>query len=205
MSLLRKSYLIISLLTAILSVSLFVSCYDYDQKERTVMDVSEKYINLRIAVSTRNHDITRAGERPEGGENGDGREAGFERENAVSGVTVIFYQHTDGINASVTDAVNTTIDYCAYYPVTLDSRETQGTDEYSHEDEAIYSTGNCPLKGTPIDITKSYNILVVANVNLASLITLGITTLAEVREMVSSWAYNGTGKGIDATNFIMAS
>lgn len=205
MSLLRKPYLIMSLLTAVLSVPLFVSCYDYDQKEEVMMDVSEKYINLRIAVSTGNQSITRAGEKPAGGENGDGREAGFERENTVSGVTVIFYRHADGINASATDAANTTIDFCAYYSVTLDSREAQGTDESPHKDEAIYSTGNRPLKGTPIDITKSYNILVVANVNLASQITAGTTTLAQVREMMSSWAYSGTGKGIDASNFIMAS
>ena len=205
MLLLRKSHPIMSLLTALLTASLLVSCYGYDKEEAELMDVAEKYINLRIAVSTDNQSATRAGEIPAWGEDGDGREAGFERENDVSGVTVIFYQHTNGINASATDAGNTKIDFCAYYPVMLDSRETQGTDESPHKDEAIYSTGNRPLKGTQIDITKSYHIIVVANVNLATEITAGTTTLAQVREKVSSSAYNGTGKGIDASNFIMAS
>lgn len=203
MLLLRKSHPIMLLLTALLTASLLVSCYGYDEEDEP-MDAGERYINLRIAVSTDNLSATRAGEIPAWGENGDGREAGFERENAVSGVTVIFYQGT-GINTSATDAGNTKIDFCAYYSVTLDSRDSQGTDESPHKDEAIYTTGNRPLNGTPLDITKSYHIIVVANKNLTSEIVAGTTTLAQVREMMSSQAYNGTGKGIDASRFIMAS
>lgn len=205
MSLLRKLYLLKSLLTAVLAAPLLMSCYNYDGEEVDMTDACEKYINLKICVSTDNQKLTRAGEKPEGGEDGDGREAGFERENAISGITVIFYQHTDGINASAEDAETTKIDYCAYYPVFFDSRETQGTDESPHKDEAIYTTGNRSIKGTPIDITKSYHMIVVANVNLSSLITAGTTTLAEVRNMVYSKAYVGSYMGIDATNFVMAS
>lgn len=202
---LRKIHLVKTLLSVLLIVPLLVSCNNYDCEEGEMKDVSEKYINLKISVSTDSHSMTRAGEKPAGGENGDGREAGFERENIVSGVTVIFYQHSNGINAPAAEAATTKIDYCAYYSVTLDSRETQGTDESPHKDEAVYTTGNRSIKGTPIDITKSYHIIVLANINLASLITAGTTTLAEVREMMSSWAYNGSGKSIDASNFIMTS
>lgn len=203
MSLLRKLHLIKSMLTAMLAAPFLMSCYNYDHEEVEMADASEKYINLRISVSTEGK--TRAGEIPADDFNGDGREAGFERENTITGVTVIFYQHASGINASVTDAATTVIDYCAYYPVTLDTRHVQGTDETPHKDEAIYTTGNRSIKGTPLDVTKSYHMIVVANTNLSSSITAGTTTLAAVREMVSSKAYNGSGKNIDATNFLMAS
>jgi len=201
MSLLRKLHLLKCLLTVALAAPFLMSCYNYDQEEE-MTDTSEKYINLKIAVSTGGQNATRAGEKPAGGEDGDGREAGFIRENEVSGVTVMFYQNNAGINA--TDAATTMIDYCAYYSVTLDSRDEQGMNESPHKDEAIYTTGNRSLKGTPLDVTKSYHMIVVANLNLTSQIT-GTTTLATVREMVSSKAYNGSGKNIDATNLVMAS
>ena len=201
MSLLRKLHLLKCLLTVALAAPLLMSCYNYDQEEE-MTDTSEKYINLKIAVSTGGQNATRAGEKPAGGEDGDGREAGFIRENEVSGVTVMFYQNNAGINA--TDAATTMIDYCAYYSVTFDSRDEQGMNESPHKDEAIYTTGNRSLKGTPLDVTKSYHMIVVANLNLTSQIT-GTTTLATVREMVSSKAYNGSGKNIDATNLVMAS
>jgi len=203
MSLLRKLHLVKSLLTATLAAPLLMSCYSYDHEEVEMVNASEKYINLRISVSTEGK--TRAGEIPADDFNGDGREAGFERENAITGVTVIFYQQASGINASAVDADATTIDYCAYYPVMLDSRHAQGTDESPHKDEAVYTTGNRSIKGTPLDVTKPYHMIVVANTDLSSSITAGTTTLAAVREMVSSKAYNGSGKGIDATNFLMAS
>ena len=201
------TYGLLRLLTAILLLPMASACSmimdDSDCDDSLQPDT---YINLKITVSTDNQHATRAGEKPGWGEDGDGREAGFERENEVTGVTVIFYQNNNGINAA--DASTTTIDYCAYFPVTLDSRATQGTEgteRNSHKIEAVYSTGKRLLKETPIDITKSYHLLVVANMNLASQITAGTTTLSAVREMMSSQAYTGTGKGINATNFIMAS
>lgn len=202
MLLLRKLYLTTSMLTVILAATLLMSCYDYDKEDVRLVEAYERYINLSISVSTDNHSLTRAGEIPAWGEDGDGREAGFERENSVTGVTVILYQGT-GINSS--DAGSTTIDFCAYYPVTLESCEEQGTNQSPHKDEAIYSTGDRSIKGTAIDITNSYHIIVVANMNLASQIEVGTTTLASVREMLASKVCDGTGKGIDATNFVMAS
>lgn len=55
---------------------------------------SNQFINLSIVVSSGNESITRAN--PAGGEDGDGREAGYDWENNVEGVTFILYQINDG-------------------------------------------------------------------------------------------------------------
>ena len=58
-----------------------------DDTDVTVPEVSKCFINLSIAVTNSNGTITRG--TPSGGENGDGREAGFDRENAVTGITLM--------------------------------------------------------------------------------------------------------------------
>lgn len=55
---------------------------------------------------------------PKGGENGDGREAGFQRENTISGITVILYQDATGINTTA----NPTLDLVRYFPVSEGNR-----------------------------------------------------------------------------------
>lgn len=91
-----------------------------------------KYINLAISVSNGNSHSTRANT-PTGGEVGDGREAGFERENTVTGITLILYQDDDGINTTAAPVLK----LVRYFPVT---ERTTGTMPI----EVTYTTGVQP-------------------------------------------------------------
>lgn len=175
---------------------------DYDC-ENDILGTANKYINVTISVSASNTPYTRANT-PKGGENGDGRELGIEtRENEVAGVTLIFFQHTDGINASASEAASTKIDYAVYYTVTRDDAYIPTTGSHI-PGEIYYTTGEREL-GDNLDLKKAYHMLVVANANLTGQITAGTTTLAEVRDMTLSSVYSGTGIGLSASDFVMSS
>ena len=85
----RRTNNLLRLLASLLAVMLLSACVSREDEE-TFEETAEnhliKYINLSITVSTGNYATHRA---PAGGENGDGREAGFERENVVNGITLI--------------------------------------------------------------------------------------------------------------------
>ena len=151
-----KQY-IIPYLSALLLLPFLSSCYNYDGEEIT--DGVEKpkpvydntYVEMSVVVSSGRDAVTRA---PLGGEYGDGRETAFLRENEVTGITVIFYQNSDGINASVSSTpalADTKIDLVKYYPVTLVSRQDQGKTE---DVEAIYTTGEQRFMQSELDVTK---------------------------------------------------
>ena len=78
---LRYNRLIMTVLTALLLAGCVAVTDGYE--EELVPEVSHSYVNLTIAVAN-NGAITRG--TPLGGEEGNGREAGFDRENAVSGL-----------------------------------------------------------------------------------------------------------------------
>ena len=131
---------------------------------------AENYINLTISVSTGQQSHTRA---PLGGENGDGREVGFERENRVKGITLILYEDATGINTTS----NPSLSFVQYYPTTLVSRdnagtEKKGTNDYdankSDLDEAIYTTGDQRVALGTLAFGKVYHAIVVANKDLTS-------------------------------------
>ncbi len=152
------------------------------------------YINLAISVNGGVNSSSRAV--PAGGEDGDGREAGFTRENAITGITLILYQGT-GVNA----AASTAIDFVAYYPV---SRVAKDADSRI---EATYETGNCLVPHNTIDFTKTYHAIVVANANLTSSLTAGSSTLGDVRDMTVAQIYRGdeTKSAQQCEAFVMAS
>jgi len=180
------------------------SCYNYDEEE--IISNSNQYINITISVRTGQYLATRG--LPNGGEDGDGREKGIDtRENEVEGVTLIFYQDaantTAGVNASADNADATTIDYAVYYKVTRDDSHAS-THPTGHTDEVFYTTGDKELTA-PLSSDNKYRLLVVANANLTGSITAGTTTLAQVRDMVLSSVYTGSGKGTDASKFVMTS
>ena len=89
-----KSHIVRLLLMALTVLPALTSCYDYGEEVEVLQGAgSVNYIKLNISVRTSNT-ITRGV--PLGGENGDGLEAGFIRENAVDGVTLILYRSDDG-------------------------------------------------------------------------------------------------------------
>ena len=203
MSILSTSVKFIRKTAALMLLSLLASsCQwitdDYDDETAGSSDTNYIKLTLHVRASAA---VTRAN--PTGGEDGDGREKGIEtRENKVDGVTVIFYQNADGINASAASAAATPIDFVAYYETRADGN---AYDRYSGE--LCYTTDEQELDAS-LDITKTYHILVVANADLTGSITTGnaaTTSLADVRDMMQISAYTGSGIAVDASKFVMTS
>lgn len=155
-----------------------------DGSEDAVPASKNNFINLAITVVNGNGEMTRAV--PAGGENGEGREAGFNRENAVTGITLILYQGT-GVNGEA----DTPIDFVAYYPTTRSTTDPAGT-PYGNtkKTEATYTTGNQIVPHNTLDFTKTYHAIVVANADLTATITTS-STLSDVRELTLSTIYSG--------------
>ena len=176
---------------------------------------SSSYINLTIAVSD-GQGRTRANE-PLAGEDGNGREAGFERENAVTGVTLILYKDANGINTTTTDP---TLDFVRFFPVkrvengtaTQGTAYDPGTGDGSHNSqiEAAYTTGP-QLIGKEgvlkISLSEKYHAIVVANYDLTSGLTEGVSKLSDVRDMTLSAIASGSMTDLAYTfgNFVMSS
>lgn len=155
-----------------------------DGSEDAVPASRNNFINLAITVVNGNGEMTRAV--PAGGENGEGREAGFNRENTVTGITLILYKGT-GINGAAT----TPIDFVAYYPTTRSTTDPAGT-QYGNTKtpEATYTTGNQIVPHNSLDFTKTYHAIVVANADLTGTITTS-STLSDVRNLTLSNIYSG--------------
>lgn len=193
-----------SLLTA-LCLSALVGCSSVVDDENEVVGVpkgSTTYINLTIGISNGRGDDTRAGEVPTAGENGDGREAGFLRENAVTGITLILYQDNNGINGSD----ETPLNFVKYYPVSRvgDPLPANGSNlGKTKVIEAYYTTGNQQLQKNEIDYTKSYHAIVVANADLRG----QVTTLGDVKSYKLNSLYSGNEMSLasECSGFIMSS
>ena len=194
-----------SAIAALLCLPLLCACSAVtdgdDGLETGLEEDTRTFINLTIAVSGGIENATRAGEKPTAGENGDGREAGFEHENAVTGITLLLYQDATGINTTA----NPDIDFIKYYPVTrTGTTETPGT-QYGDvkTDEAYYTTGNQLLNKGELDISKSYHAIVVANADLRG----KVTKLNDVKGYKFNTIYSGdeTSASKDCANFVMSS
>lgn len=149
------------LTTVLLLLPLLTACQwmhdDYDDILQPPTP-TDQYLNITISVAGSTQSAaTRA---PLGGENGDGREAGFARENAITGITLIL---ADGPISSSTSKVA----FCRYFPVTATTSELP-TNTHNHtaaDIEQQYTTGNQRVEKTDLDLAanKTYYIYVVAN------------------------------------------
>lgn len=200
MSIFSKLHHVRYVVAVSLLLPLLSACSSSDSSEEIPLPLGDKYINLKVVVSSGSEGTMRG--TPEGGEDGDGREAGQIRENTVTGVTLMLFVDENGINS--TTPTTTKLAYSKYFPVTLVSRETAGSTYTSKTDEAVYTTGNQPFDVTGLDLTQKYQALVVANLNLAGVLK-ATTTIETVRDYVWSQVYDGTGLGVNATNFVMSS
>lgn len=184
-----------NILLAVASTLILAACSSSDDNAgKTQSDLNNRYINLSIAVTGGEDSGTR--NTPVGGEDGDGREEGFERENAVTGITLILYEDAAGINSSS----NPDITFVAYYPV---SRVTKDADTRI---EATYETGNQLVPHNAIDFTKTYHAIIVANANLTSSVTTG-SKLNDVRDLTIANIYSGnaTKPANSCGGFVMTS
>ena len=196
----RRTNNLLRLLASLLAVMLLSACVSREDEE-TFEETAEnhliKYINLSITVSTGNYATHRA---PAGGENGDGREAGFERENVVNGITLILY------NGSGLDDASAKVDYIAYFVTTLSSRQTHQTKLTGKTEEAVYTTGNQRLEDGAINTGDTYHAIVIANRNMTSQFPKG-TPISAVRDYpFGASLYSGDAKKPnECNNFVMTS
>ena len=185
------------LLCTLFSVLLLCACSDSDGRDvDNQQNVGNIYVNFAISVANGNSGMRAA--TPEGDEDGDGREAGFVRENTISGITVILYQaDATGINTTA----NPTLDLVRYFPV---SERATGTTPI----EVTYTTGQQPLGKHNLDLTKTYHAIVIANApEVAASLTEGTSKLNDVRDLTLTTIYNGnaTLSADYITNFVMSS
>ena len=175
---------------------------DYDEEGMAEKDMA-RYINITISVSASESPVTRAN--PNGGEYGDGVEKGIEtRENEVKDITLIFYELPTG--ASLDNPGEATVSCVVKYDV----HRLSPNHEHVHEgapynynaNELLYTTGDKLLERTALEVGKTYHVLVVANVD--PLVVPG-DPISTVREKLQSQVYTGSGIGVAATDFVMAS
>lgn len=185
------------LLCTLTSVLLLCACSDSDGTDvDNQQNVGNIYVNFAISVTNGNSGM-RGDATPKGGENGEGREAGFERENTISGITVILYQDGTGINTNA----NPTLDLVRYFPV---SERATGTTPI----EVTYTTGQQPLGKHNLDLTKTYHAIVIANApEVAASLTEGSSKLSDIRDVTLSTIYTGNPSysADNITNFVMSS
>ncbi len=183
------------LLCTLFSVLLLCACSDSDGTDvDNQQNVGNIYVNFAISVANGNSGMRDA--TPKGGENGDGREAGFVRENTISGITVILYQAT-GINTTA----NPTLDLVRYFTV---AERATGTDSY----EITYTTGQQPLGKHNLDLSATYHVIVIANApEVAASLTEGTSTLNDIRDVTFSTVYvgNATMSAATCNHFVMSS
>lgn len=192
MYVLKKTYQhIIILLTGITILSAFTACnmvVDGESlTESAVATPPSNYINLTLYVSSGQANVTRA---PQGGEDGDGREAGFERENLVGGITLILFKGT-GL-----DDATAKVNFVRYFTVTeanLEGRDSQGTTydyaaDETYRSEARYTTGDQKLEDDDLDLQGTYHVLIVANQDVSSACAKG-TLISEVLNKVLTNVY----------------
>ena len=192
------------LLTAPILLAATASCYNYDEEE-VINAADNHFINVTISVSVSGSTPTRA---PLGGEYGDGTERGIDdRENKINNITLIFYQDDDdmGINTASDNSTVVCVKNYAVSPIDNtgehNHKETEPKTGYYNQ-EVLYTTGNQKLEETQLVIGQSYKVLVVANAYVKA--NAG-DKIKDIRDQFINKVYDGTGVGIDASNFVMTS
>lgn len=159
-------------------------------KPDTASLVSDGYFELKVSAAT----IARSTRSPQGGEDGNGREEGFDYENKVEKITLLLFQADGGINADESVAA-TTIVHALYYPMFVG-----GTDDDGQATDYTTRPQELPSQLT---LGQTYNVLVVANARLTDFDGL---TLAEVRDrLCENLPFTDSSNPESTRNFIMSS
>ena len=150
-----------------------------DDSETPIVDEGMEDTYIRLSINAYGKALTRGaydGERPYGGEDGDGTEAARNNENNIDDITIFIYNSTTGIN----DAATTTIKFAKYF------------NNLKLSSSGTYTTA--PLKLSSSTDAKKYiaasgdRILIVANAgDLSSLTTLGAVREATINR---AWIAN---------------
>lgn len=173
---------------------LFAACGIFESDDagcESGVDDSRAYMQVRVKV-----DATARSRAPQGGEDGDGREAGVNHENDIHDVTLLLYTtnpEDEGINATAGQA---TLTHALYFP-SVGERKTAA------DGSAYYETVPREM-ATPLDITKRYHVIVIANAGDLTQ-TFSGKSLPQIRDYLVTQAWREATTISEYDNFVMSS
>ena len=156
-------------LLALLLVMSFASCASDTASDSPLPNKDMKaYLQVKVTVDgSGDTRASRATTGPQGGEDGNGREPGINKENDVNSLTVLLYKSVKD-DLSEADA---TIDYVYTFTGLKSSSSTGGV---------TYTTN--PREIDPIIVGKDYHVLVIANAGDMTSKCIG-KKISEIRDM----------------------
>ena len=173
---------------------LFAACGMFESDDagcESGVDDSRAYMQVRVKV-----DATARSRAPQGGENGDGREAGVYHENDIHDVTLLLYTTNPkdaGINATDGQA---TLTHALYFP-SVGERKTAA------DGSAYYETAPREM-ATPLDIAKRYHVIVIANAGDLTQ-ELSRKSLPQIRDYLVKQAWREAMTISEYDDFVMSS
>ena len=182
---------IIRSLLVLLLVMSFTSCVRDNISDFPMHNGDMKtYLQVQVTVENSGYTRTsRAVSGPQGGEDGDGREQGINRENDVNSLTVLLYK-SDKDDLSEADA---TIDYVYTFTGLKSLSSTSGV---------TYTTG--PREIDPVIVGKNYHVLVIANAGDMTSRCKG-KKISEIRDMQMDKVCTRNDVIANFTDFVMSS
>lgn len=181
-------------LLALLLVMSFASCAS-DTTSDLPLPSKDMKAYLQVKVTVEGSGDTRASRaatgRPQGGEDGDGRETGLDNENEVNSLTVLLYK-SDKDDLSE----DATIDYV--YTFTGLNKETTSSGK-----DATYTTGPREIDAAIVG-SKNYHVIVIANADDMTSRCKG-KKISEVRDLQMSKVCTRDADITKFSNFIMSS
>lgn len=181
-------------LLALLLVMSFASCAS-DTTSDLPLPSKDMKAYLQVKVTVEGSGDTRASRattgRPQGGEDGDGREPGISHENEVKSLTVLLYQSSKN-DLSEDEA---TIGYVYTFTGLTASTPSSGGN-------VTYSTG--PREIDPVIVGKDYHVLVIANAGDMTSRCIG-KKISEIRDMQMDKVCTRNDDIANFTDFVMSS
>ena len=148
------------------------------------------YLQVKVTVEgSGDTRASRATSGPDGGEDGDERESGINKENDVNSLTVLLYK-SDKDDLSEADA---TIDYVYTFTGLKSSSSTGGV---------TYTTG--PREIDPVIVGKNYHVLVIANAGDMTSKCIG-KNISKIRDMQMDKVCTRNDDIANFTDFVMSS
>ena len=178
-------------LLALLLVMSFASCASDTTSDLPLPSKDMKaYLQVKVTVEgSGDTRASRADKEPQGGEDGNGREPGINKENDVNSLTVLLYE-SDKEDLSEADA---TIDYV--YTFT-------GLTASTSSSSVTYTTG--PREIDPVIVGKNYHVLVIANAGDMTSKCIG-KNISKIRDMQMDKVCTRNDDIANFTDFVMSS
>ena len=178
-------------LLALLLVMSFASCASDTTSDLPLPSKDMKaYLQVKVTVEgSGDTRASRADKEPDGGEDGNGREPGINKENDVNSLTVLLY-NSDKDDLSDDNAI---IDYVYTFTGLKSSSSTGGV---------TYTTG--PREIDPVIVGKNYHVLVIANAGDMTSRCKG-KKISEIRDMQMDKVCTRNDGIANFTDFVMSS